>query len=73
LFCGDGLLYDELVEFDGCFWLWMWFDCIYIEGLMEVVVVYGYFLCVSEGNDLVILYYEGLVVGEECVCFMFFC
>jgi len=71
--CGDGLLYEELVEIDGCLCLWMWFDCIYIEGFMEVVVVYGYFLCVSEGNDLVILYYEGLDVGIECVRFSFLC
>ena len=33
----------------------MWLDRIQTEGLVEAGVVYGYFPCVSEGDDLVVL------------------
>jgi 5-methyltetrahydrofolate--homocysteine methyltransferase len=37
----------------------MWLDRARTEGLLEPAVVYGYFPCVSEGNDLVILDEDG--------------
>src|SRR5690606_10576722 len=38
---------------------------IHTEGLMEAAVVYGYFPCVSQGNDLVILHHDGDRAGAE--------
>ncbi len=62
---GDGPSYEELVETDGRPRLRMWLDRIHTEGLMEAAVVYGYFPCVSEGNDLVILHHEGPDAGQR--------
>jgi 5-methyltetrahydrofolate--homocysteine methyltransferase len=53
---GDsGPSYDELVETEGRPRLRMWLERIQTEGLLEAAVVYGYFPCYSEGNDLVVL------------------
>ena len=41
------------------------------EGWLEAAVVYGYFPCVSEGNDLVILHHEGPDKGKERTRFSF--
>ncbi|WP_082537745.1 methionine synthase [Angustibacter sp. Root456] len=68
---GDGPSYEELVETDGRPRLRMWLDRIHTEGLMEAAVVYGYFPCVSEGNDLVILHHEGPDAGSERARFSF--
>jgi 5-methyltetrahydrofolate--homocysteine methyltransferase len=62
---GDGPGYDELVATEGRPRLRMWLDRIHTEGLMEAAVVYGYFPCVSEGNDLVILHHDGAEAGSE--------
>ncbi len=62
---GDGPSYEELVETEGRPRLRMWLDRIHTQGLMEAAVVYGYFPCVSEGNDLVILHHEGELAGTE--------
>ena len=62
---GDGPGYDELVATEGRPRLRMWLDRIHTEGLMEAAVVYGYFPCVSEGNDLVILHHDGEGAGTE--------
>ena len=43
----------------------MWLDRIQTEGLLEAAVVYGYFPCYSEGNDLVVLHDEGPQTGQE--------
>lgn len=56
---GDGPSYEELVETEGRPRLRMWLERIQTEGLLEAAVVYGYFPCVSEGNDLVILSDDG--------------
>jgi 5-methyltetrahydrofolate--homocysteine methyltransferase len=56
---GDGPGYDELVEEVGRPRLRAWLDRIQTESMVEPAVVYGYFPCVSEGNDLVILNDEG--------------
>ncbi|WP_433224933.1 methionine synthase [Microtetraspora malaysiensis] len=52
---GEGPSYEELVELEGRPRLRMWLDRLQTEGLLEAAVVYGYFPCVSEGDDLVIL------------------
>jgi 5-methyltetrahydrofolate--homocysteine methyltransferase len=41
------------------------------QGWLEAAVVYGYFPCVSEGNDLVILHHEGALKGTERMRFSF--
>ena len=41
------------------------------NGWLEAAVVYGYFPCVSDGNDLVILHHEGPDAGRERVRFSF--
>ena len=51
----DGPSYEELVETEGRPRLRMWLDRIKTEDLLEAAVVYGYFPCYSEGNDLVVL------------------
>ena len=38
---------------------------------LEAAVVYGYFPCVSEGNDLIILHHEGPEKGKERTRFSF--
>ena len=40
-------------------------------GWLEAAVVYGYFPCVSEGNDLIILHHEGPDKGKERTRFSF--
>jgi 5-methyltetrahydrofolate--homocysteine methyltransferase len=62
-----GASYDELVETEGRPRLRMWLDRIHTEGLLEAAVVYGYFPCYAEGDDLVILHHEGDLAGQERV------
>jgi 5-methyltetrahydrofolate--homocysteine methyltransferase len=52
---GDGPSYDELVETEGRPRLRMWLDRLHTESIMEPAVVYGYWPCWSEGDDLVVL------------------
>jgi 5-methyltetrahydrofolate--homocysteine methyltransferase len=54
-----GLTYEELVETEGRPRLRMWLERMQTEGLLEAAVVYGYFRCVSSGNDLVIVDADG--------------
>ncbi|MEV5749301.1 methionine synthase [Actinoallomurus sp. NPDC052308] len=56
---GDGPSYEELVETEGRPRLRMWLDRIQTEGLVEAGIVYGYFPCVSEGDDVVLLHDDG--------------
>lgn len=51
----DGPTYEELVETEGRPRMRMWLDRIQTEGLLEAAVVYGYYSCYSEGDDLVVL------------------
>jgi len=51
--------YEELVELEGRPRLRSWIDRIQTESMVEPAVVYGYFPCVSEGNDLVLLNADG--------------
>ena len=41
------------------------------NGWLEAAVVYGYFPCVSDGNDLIILHHEGPEKGKERTRFSF--
>ncbi len=50
-----GASYEDLVEAEGRPRLRAWLDRIKTESLLEAAVVYGYFPCWSEGDDLVIL------------------
>jgi 5-methyltetrahydrofolate--homocysteine methyltransferase len=52
---GKGPSYEELVETDGRPRLRYWLDRFQTEGVLEAAVVYGYFPCVSKGEDLIIL------------------
>ncbi|MFC7327237.1 methionine synthase [Marinactinospora rubrisoli] len=52
---GGGPGYEELVETEGRPRLRMWLDRIQTDGLLEAAVVYGYFPCYSDGDDLVVL------------------
>ena len=51
----SGPSYEELVETEGRPRLRMWLERLQTENLLQAAVVYGYFPCVSEGDDLVIL------------------
>jgi 5-methyltetrahydrofolate--homocysteine methyltransferase len=63
---GDsGASYDELVETEGRPRLRMWLDRVHTDGLLEAAVVYGYFPCYADGDDLVILHHEGELEGQE--------
>jgi len=52
---GSGPSYDELVETEGRPRLRMWLERLQTDNMLEAAVVYGYFPCVGEGNDLVVL------------------
>jgi 5-methyltetrahydrofolate--homocysteine methyltransferase len=52
---GAGPSYDELVETEGRPRLRMWLERLRTEGMLQAAVVYGYFPCVSEGDELVVL------------------
>ncbi|MGH3477908.1 MAG: methionine synthase, partial [Nocardioidaceae bacterium] len=52
---GDGPSYEELVETEGRPRLRMWLDRLHTDAIMEPSVVYGYWPCWSEGDDLVVL------------------
>ncbi|HET7014274.1 MAG TPA: methionine synthase [Streptosporangiaceae bacterium] len=46
---------EELVETEGRPRLRMWLERAQTEGLLQAAVVHGYFRCVSEGDDLIVL------------------
>ncbi|MBB4704142.1 5-methyltetrahydrofolate--homocysteine methyltransferase [Sphaerisporangium siamense] len=52
---GSGPSYEELVEVEGRPRLRMWLERLQTENLLQAAVVYGYFPCVSAGEDLIIL------------------
>ncbi|MFC9224087.1 methionine synthase [Streptomyces hygroscopicus] len=56
---GEGPGYEELVEREGRPRLRGWLDRLHTENLLEAAVVYGYFRCVSKGDDLVLLNEDG--------------
>jgi len=50
---------EELAETEGRPRLRMWLERAQTEGLLQAAVVHGYFRCVSEGNDLIVLDDDG--------------
>jgi 5-methyltetrahydrofolate--homocysteine methyltransferase len=56
---GKGPSYEELVETEGRPRLRHWLDRLRADGVLEAGIVYGYFPCQSEGDDLVILDDDG--------------
>ncbi|GAC1328148.1 MAG: methionine synthase [Mycobacteriales bacterium] len=60
---GNGPSYDELVETEGRPRLRMWLERVQAEQTLEAAVVYGYFPCVSKGDDLIVLREDG---SERC-------
>ncbi|MEW2061638.1 methionine synthase [Streptomyces sp. NPDC007002] len=56
---GDGPTYEQLVESEGRPRLRGWLDHLQSNNLLEAAVVYGYFPCVSKGEDLILLHEDG--------------
>ncbi|MFJ2115795.1 methionine synthase, partial [Streptomyces sp. NPDC087850] len=54
-----GPTYEELVESEGRPHLRGWLDRMHTENMLEAAVVYGYFPCVSKGDDLILLGEDG--------------
>ncbi|MGZ4666289.1 MAG: methionine synthase [Frankiaceae bacterium] len=52
---GQGPTYEELVEREGRPRLRQWIERVQAEQVLEAAVVYGYWPCVSKGDDLVVL------------------
>ena len=60
-----GPSYDELVETEGRPRLRAWLDRLHTEAMLEAAVVYGYFPCVSKGDDLIVLTGDGGGVADD--------
>ncbi|WP_228925014.1 methionine synthase [Streptomyces sp. DH7] len=56
---GDGPTYEALVETEGRPHLRGWLDHLQSNNLLEAAVVYGYFPCVSKGEDVILLHEDG--------------
>ncbi|MGW2656028.1 methionine synthase [Streptomyces sp. NPDC001478] len=56
---GDGPTYEELAETEGRPHLRGWLDKLHTENLLEAAVVYGYYPCVSKGDDVILLHEDG--------------
>ncbi len=63
--------YEKMVEEEGRPRLRSLLNEVQSQGWLEAAVVYGYFPCYSEGNDLVILHHEGELKGQERLRFSF--
>jgi 5-methyltetrahydrofolate--homocysteine methyltransferase len=63
--------YETMVEQEGRPRLRALINEVQSKGWLNAAVVYGYFPCYSEGNDLVILHHEGADKGKERTRFSF--
>jgi len=63
--------YENMVESEGRPRLRALLNEVQSNGWLNAAVVYGYFPCYSEGNDLVILHHEGDHKGKERTRFTF--
>ena len=63
--------YEAMVESEGRPRLRALLNQVQSKGWLNAAVVYGYFPCVSDGNDLVILHHEGPDKGKERTRFSF--
>ena len=63
--------YESMVESEGRPRLRALLNEVQANGWLNAAVVYGYFPCYSEGNDLVILHHDGPQEGKERTRFNF--
>ncbi len=63
--------FEEMAEKEGRPRLRALLNQVQSKGWLNAAVVYGYFPCVSEGNDLIILHHEGELKGTERTRFTF--
>jgi 5-methyltetrahydrofolate--homocysteine methyltransferase len=63
--------YEAMVESEGRPRLRSLLNEVQAKGWLNAAVVYGYFPCYSEGNDLIILHHEGENKGKERIRFTF--
>lgn len=63
--------YENMVEGEGRPRLRALLNEVQAKGWLNAAVVYGYFPCYSDGNDLVILHHEGELKGQERIRFTF--
>ena len=63
--------FERMVEDEGRPRLRSLLNEVQSKGWLNAAVVYGYFPCYSEGNDLVILHHEGELQGQERTRFTF--
>jgi len=63
--------YETMVEQEGRPRLRALLNQVQSKGWLNAAVVYGYFPCYSEGNDLVVLHHDGDDKGKERVRFTF--
>jgi 5-methyltetrahydrofolate--homocysteine methyltransferase len=63
--------YENMVEAEGRPRLRSLLNEVQSSGWLNAAVVYGYFPCYSDGNDLVILHHEGDKKGQERTRFTF--
>ena len=63
--------FEEMAESEGRPRLRALLNQVQSKGWLNAAVVYGYFPCVSEGNDLIILHHEGDLKGTERTRFTF--
>jgi len=63
--------YETMVEQEGRPRLRALINEVQSKGWLNAAVVYGYFPCYSEGNDLVIVHHEGADKGKERTRFSF--
>ena len=68
---GNRSEYETMVEAEGRPRLRALINQVQSQGWLNAAVVYGYFPCYSEGNDLVILHHEGEEKGKERIRFTF--
>jgi len=63
--------YEVMAEAEGRPRLRSLLSEVQAKGWLEAAVVYGYFPCISEGNDLIILHHDGPKKGKERTRFSF--
>ena len=62
---GNRTEYEKMVVEEGRPQLRALLNQVQSKGWLNAAVVYGYFPCVSEGNDLIILHHDGADKGKE--------
>jgi 5-methyltetrahydrofolate--homocysteine methyltransferase len=66
-----GKNFEEMAEQQGRPQLRSLLNEVQSKGWLNSAVVYGYFPCVSEGNDLIVLHHDGPLKNQERVRFTF--